>query len=304
VDIKQNESLAKYTSWLVGGIADYFAEPSTESELLQALDFAKVQKLPVSILGGGSNVLISDAGVRGLVICLKKFSKVEIKESDSQRLEITALAGTSKSELLKIFLKYKLSPALFLAGLPGDIGGGVVMNAGVAENFSPREFVELVDWIRVLDFSSGTPASKVFQKSELDWSYRHCLGWGPGVIVEVGLSWPLSPKDESVLEKVREANKLRLSKQPLDMPSCGSVFKNPPPETGFKAAQLIDSCGLKGFQIGQAQVSKKHANFIVNLGGATASDIWSLIQHVQKTVKAQKGLDLVTEVVHIGEISQ
>lgn len=291
--IQKNISLASFTSWQVGGVAQFFCLPKTIEQVQQAQAWAQSQKLQITVLGGGSNVLISDQGVQGLVICLKYLSGVVDTVTSGDRLQISVLAGTGKSELLKIFLKQKLSPALFLAGIPGDVGGGVVMNAGVGESMTPREFVEITDWIDVL-----RPNGQIerLHNSQLKWSYRHMHGWQPGIIVQVGLSWPMQV-DEKILDKVREANRIRLSKQPLDMPSCGSVFVNP---IGHKAAQLIESCGLKGRQCGDAQVSLKHANFIVNLGKAKASDIWQLIQEVQQTVKFKTGVELKTEVVQLG----
>lgn len=294
LEFKKNIVLAPYTSWLVGGPAEYFCLPKNKDEIIQAVEFAEKQKLKLTVLGGGSNVLIADEGISGLVICLKNFSGLQI-ESQSPRLELRVLSGTGKSELLKTFLKFKLAPALFLAGLPGDVGGGVVMNAGVAEAFLPREFVEIVDWVEVLKKQNTNWSVQIFRKEELRWSYRHSNGWQPGIITEVGISWENNP-DETILAKVKEANRLRLSKQPLDMPSCGSVFVNPP---GHKAAQLIDQCGLKGFQIGDAQVSMKHANFIVNLGTAKAADIWSVIEHVKKIVFQKTKIALNTEVVKL-----
>lgn len=267
--------------------------PLTVDELKEALKLANDKQLKITILGGGSNVLVSDKGIKGLTICLRRFSEIKSEIKDD-RIYIDCLAGTAKSELLKIFLKNQLAPALFLAGLPGDVGGGVVMNAGVAEMFQPREFMELVDSIEVM---TANGEIKTLQKSDLVIKYRHTEGWQPHIVIRAKISWPMQ-KDENVLQKVREANKTRLSKQPLDMPSCGSVFKNP---EGYKVAQLIDQCGLKGFRIGDAQVSLKHANFIVNLDKATATDTWNLILHVQKTVKEKTGVDIQTEVVRMGE---
>ncbi|PIS10684.1 MAG: UDP-N-acetylenolpyruvoylglucosamine reductase [Bdellovibrio sp. CG10_big_fil_rev_8_21_14_0_10_47_8] len=291
ISIQEDVLLAPYTSWLVGGPAQFFVLPENIEDLREALKWATDSRQEVTLLGGGSNVLVSDKGLQGLVICLKKMTGTEVK-TDEGALRITALSGTSKSELLKIFLKHQLAPALFLAGLPGDVGGGIVMNAGVAESFSPREFVEITEWVEVM-----RPDGHIdrFLCQDLRWSYRHTQGWEPGVIVRVGLVWPLIP-DPSILDQVKTANKVRLSKQPLDQPSCGSVFVNP---EGHKAAQLIDSCGLKGFQIGDAQVSMKHANFIVNRGTAKSSDIWQVIQHVQKTVREKRGIELKTEVVRL-----
>jgi UDP-N-acetylmuramate dehydrogenase len=293
LNVLQSVNLAQYTSWLIGGDAEHFCMPLTVDDLKQALKFAEQNKLNITILGGGSNVLVSDNGVKGLTICLRKFSQIK-SEIIGERIYIDCLAGTAKSELLKLFLKHQLAPALFLAGLPGDVGGGVVMNAGVAEMFQPREFMELVDSVEVMTLKGEI---KTLQKSDLIIKYRHTEGWQPNIVVRAKMSWDLV-KDENVLQKVREANKARLSKQPLDMPSCGSVFKNP---EGYKVAQLIDQCGLKGFRMGDAQVSLKHANFVVNLDKATAKDTWNVILHVQKTVKEKTGVDIQTEVVLIGE---
>lgn len=291
--IQSNVPLKNLNSWLVGGSAEYFCLPTSVDELKKCVEWSQQKKLAITILGGGSNVLVADEGIRGLTICLKSFSALE----EISPGEFVALSGTGKSELLKIFLKNKLPPALFLAGIPGEVGGGVVMNAGVAEGFVPREFCEIVSWIEVLrpDLSI-----KRFESSDLNWGYRHCDGWQPGIITRVGLSWK-NGTDGLILNKVKDANRNRLSKQPLDMPSCGSVFRNP---QGHKAAQLVDSCGLKGFSIGGAQVSVKHANFIVNTGDATAAELWDVIIHVQKTVLEQKQVQLQTEVVRLGAWDQ
>ena len=293
LNILKNVSLAPYTSWLIGGLAEEFCLPASLDQLKEALLYAGEKNLKICVLGGGSNVLISDAGIKGLTICLRKLNEIK-SEIKNDKLLIDCLAGTAKSELLKLFLKHQLAPALFLAGLPGDVGGGIVMNAGVAEMFTPREFLELVDSIEVM---TATGEIKVIEKSGLKISYRHTDGWQPHVVVRTKISWPLQP-DPQILTKVREANRVRLSKQPLDLPSCGSVFQNP---EGHKAAQLIDSCGLKGFQVGGAQVSLKHANFIVNQGNASAADVWTVIQHVQTTVKQNQNVNLVTEVKRLGE---
>jgi UDP-N-acetylmuramate dehydrogenase len=295
LNIQAQISLAPYTSWLVGGSADCFAMPTTLFELQECVTWAITHQQSISLLGGGTNVLVSDRGVRGLVICLRKLAGIESELRDG-RLVVTAWAGTSKSELLKLFLKHKLAPALFLAGLPGDVGGGVVMNAGVGEALVPREFVELVDWIEVMSLD-GTSALRRLSKSQLQWSYRHSSGWQPGVIARVGLSWAMEPIEDLAV-RVRDANKVRLSKQPLHLPSCGSVFVNPP---GQKAGALIDQSGLRGFAVGGAQVSEKHANFIVNIGEATAQQIHQVIEHVKQVVGARQGVALHTEVVYLGE---
>lgn len=291
-NILKDVNLAPYTSWQIGGPAEFFCLPTNREELREVLRKAKENQWKVTVLGGGSNVLVSDEGIPGLTICLRKFTSVQTEVRDG-RFYVSCLSGTSKSELLKVFLKQQLAPALFLAGLPGDVGGGVVMNAGVAEMFEPREFMELVDSIEVM---TADGELRRLQKSELHISYRHTDGWQPHIVVSAELSWPFVQKPE-ILSQVREANKIRLSKQPLDLPSCGSVFKNP---EGHKVAQLIDRSGLKGLRIGEAQVSTKHANFIVNLGAASATDTWALIERVRAEVLAQTGVAISTEVVRLG----
>lgn len=294
-EIKKDVLLAPLTSWQIGGPADYYCHPKNVTELKQAYEWAFENQIPVTLLGGGSNVLISDKGVRGLVISLRSLVGITVI-NEGQELELEVYAGTGKSEILKMFLKYKLPAALFLSGLPGDAGGGVVMNAGVSEDIQPKEFGEIVDWIEVLKPGGGI---RRYNHNEINWEYRRCTGWQPGVVAKIGIKVPMIP-DPDILSKVKQANKNRLLKQPLDMPSCGSVFKNP---QNHKAAQLIDQCGLKGLQIGEAQVSLKHANFIVNLGKAKALDIWSLILKVQQTVKEKTQVDLHPEVVRLGEWS-
>ena len=296
LQIEASVKLAPLTSWLVGGPADFFVQPKTVEELKESLLWAKTWKLPITVLGGGTNVLISDKGIRGLTLALRKMSGVETNESDGQ-LRLTCLAGTSKSELLKTFLKFRLEPALFLAGLPGDVGGGVVMNAGVGELFQPREFVEITEWIEVLREKADDYEVVRLSADKLIWNYRHCEGWKPGIVTRVGLKWPLEPSGD-ILQRVKAANHIRLTKQPLDLPSCGSVFRNPP---GHKSGQLIEGSGLKGFAVGGAKVSEKHANFIVNFNQATAKDIHSVISHVKATVKSLKSVELHTEVVYLGD---
>jgi UDP-N-acetylmuramate dehydrogenase len=295
MEILEKVPLKDWAWWRIGGPADYFCTPRSIDEVREAMLFARSKSLPITVLGGGTNVLISDAGVEGLVIGMKHLRSVESKEANG-RLEIEALAGTPKSELTKIFMKRKMAPALFLCGLPGDIGGGVVMNAGVAEQIVPREFVEITDWVEFISLSD--PDLKVQRKSknELHWRYRHSDGWQPGVIVRAGVSWPLE-FDEQIPQKVKDATKNRLLRQPLELPSCGSTFKNP---DGGKAGALIEQAGLKGYTVGGAQVSMKHANFIVNIGGATARDVKQIIQHVQDEVKARSGFTLETEVKFLG----
>jgi UDP-N-acetylmuramate dehydrogenase len=306
VKFEQNVLLKPYTSWQVGGFADWFCQPQNHSEVEAALMFAIARALPWSVLGGGSNLLVSDQGVEGVVIHLGLLKSVNVMTRD-EHLIIDCHAGTAKSEILKIFLKYKLAPALFLAGIPGDVGGGIVMNAGVSESFKPKEFGEIVDSFSVIKVEHNQLIHKNYTHDDIHWTYRHTQGWQPGLITNVRLKWPLriasnlvaGEANKDILQAVRAANQNRLAKQPLDKPSCGSVFVNP---EGHKAAQLIDQCGLKGYSVGDAMVSTKHANFIVNNGNATAKEIQQVMQHVQNVVLERFSILLKSEVVWLGRV--
>jgi len=295
LQVQQQVGLSDLTWWKVGGLADHFVSPSNEKEIGQALLWASEKGHPVTVLGGGSNVLISDAGVEGLVISLKNYTGVEARQEDG-RLVVVATSGSSKAEVLRHFLKSKLAPALFLCGLPGDMGGGVVMNAGVSEKITPREFHEIIDWFEVLREENGKLITQCYKNSDVEWKYRKSEGWQPGVITRIQVSWD-SAEDPDIPTKVKSATRSRLARQPLNFPSGGSVFKNP---VGRSSGALIDQSGLKGYTVGGAQVSEKHANFIVNLGDATAKDVKSVIDYVRQTVQAEQGIELETEVKLIG----
>ena len=284
--------LCGWNSWKVGGDADFFCQPENQEDIFYSLKWAREKNLPVTFLGGGTNVLISDQGVEGLVIGLQKL-KTYREWQEKNRLCISALAGVSKAQIMQIFLRHKLAPALFLCGLPGDVGGGVVMNAGVGQDISPKEFKDIVDWVKVIRDGKVI----LIQSEDIKWEYRFSTGWEPGLIYEVGISWPLEFLPDLPI-RLKDMALKRTQSQPLQSASCGSVFKNP--VTGEKSGALIDQCGLKGYQIGQACISTKHANFIVNRGGATARDIHHLIQHAQKIVKSKYGILLEPEVKYMG----
>ncbi len=289
--IEESVNLSMYTSWKTGGLGEFVVFPENVDDVKEAFAMAKESHLPITIMGHGTNVLISDDGIKGLVINTRKLSGAQPIFNNGV-LKIKALAGTLKSQILKIFLKHKLPPAVFLAGIPGDVGGGVVMNAGIGEEIKPREFVEITEWVRVIGMGKDT----VYKCKDLQWGYRRCQGWGPGLIVEVGLHWASDP-ESSILSRVKAVNKKRLALQPLEFSNCGSVFQNPLPK---KAGALIEASGLKGRQIGGAQVSRKHANFIVNAGGATSTDIWKLMTVIQSKVYKDFGVWLRPEVMKLG----
>lgn len=305
---EKNVSLKNH-SWLkVGGEAELFASPKSVDEVLSILQDIHDNKWNYSIISGGSNVLIADGLIGGLTISLHEMTGIEhidvpqSTEGKNNEVTIVCLAGTAKSEIAKIFLQNRLAPAVFLTGIPGDMGGGVVMNAGIGEARTPREFCEIIKEIEVARWNSEKRAAELVRINgkDMQWEYRHSSGWQPGIITRVKVGWDFSP-DVNVPNDVRTQTRKRISTQPLDLPNCGSVFRNP---LGHKSAQLIESCGLKGFRIGGASVSKKHANFIVNDQGATASDIERIIEHVQKAVFEKHKVHLVTEVVFIGPSSK
>lgn len=293
IDIKKNFSLKPFSWWKVGGDAEFCCFPKDLDELRSACQFAQEKDLKINILSGGTNTLISDSKIDGLVIILNQLQGIEIKKTDDV-IYVDLLSGTPKTELFKICCENKLAAAFFLCGLPGDIGGGVVMNAGIGQEAPPRDFADIIDTIEVLHFSDLK--IHTFKKEDLEWNYRSCSGWGDGIIYRS--SFKLKNIQHPEFSKVlKEFHKKRVTTQPLNKPSCGSVFKNP---SGHKSGQLIEKLGLKGYKIGGAEVSRKHANFILNTGDAKAFDIYQLICHIQKEVKEKLGVDLETEVRRMG----
>jgi len=297
VKVQEQVSLKEWTSWQVGGAAEFYAAPTTKDELIEVFTWAQQKQKTISVLGQGSNVLVSDRGVPGLVIHMKDYSKILETEENESQVKITCESGVLKSDLLKVFMKKRLAPALFLAGLPGDIGGGVVMNAGIGQKETPREFCEIVHSVEVLRWENDTCRTVSLLGKDLNWEYRKSKGWQPGVISTVTILWENSPNDD-LLKMVREGNSRRKRTQPLHLPSCGSVFKNP---QGNFSGKLIEESGLKGFSIGGAQVSEKHANFIVNNGGATAQELHEVMSHVQSVVQEKFDIRLTNEVVYMGQ---
>lgn len=275
----------------MGGSADYFCQPENATQVKEALLWAEKNHQDFTVLGGGTNVLISDQGVEGLVLSTAKLDSCSVKKTQ-EHLTISCLAGVLKSQLMKIFKSYNLAPALFLSGLPGDVGGGIVMNAGVNRPFKPFEFSSIVKSFKVMQAHT----SKLYKKEDIKWTYRKSSGWGKGVIYEVELAWPLKEMKD-LNTQIREELRFRRLSQPLGQASCGSVFKNPYPRF---AGELIEKSGLKGLKQGEAQVSKKHGNFILNLGNATAQDVDILIRKIRETVYDKFFVRLETEVHYLG----
>lgn len=284
--ILKNEPMDRHTTFRVGGPADYFLLPTVES-LPKVLDILYRNQIPVTIIGNGSNLLISDKGIRGAVIEVGK----QMSDVFVQGECITAQAGAILSKIASAAYKNSLSGMEFAAGIPGSIGGAVVMNAGAYGG----EMKDIVLSATVLK-RDGTVQK--LANEQLDFAYRHsCIVEQEYLVLDVKIR--LHKADpEQILQKMEELKGQRISKQPLEYPSAGSTFQRP---KGNFAGKLIMDAGLSGFTIGGAQVSEKHCGFVINKGGATAADIFALIQHIQKTVKEQFGAELKTEVKMLGE---
>lgn len=282
-----NEPLAKHTTWRIGGPADVFVCPHSISELEGAVRAAKSLEMPITVIGRGSNLLVLDGGVRGLVVKLTDaFGEVSVVGTD-----VTALAGRSFVSLANITIKHNLSGLQFATGIPGTVGGAVTMNAGAHGG----EVKDVLVWADVMDESGCVTR---LTNENLRFAYRYSLLKDNRLIV-VRARFSLQEGDGLTLANTVKSWSIRRNEtQPLSLPNCGSVFRNPTPQ---HAGQLIEEAGLKGFQYGGAQISEKHANFIVNVKGATASDVLWLIRHAQETIRKQFGIELETEVRIIGE---
>lgn len=283
IDVRYNESMAKHTSFRIGGAAEVMAFPKTAEELAELLRAAEELQIAPSILGAGTNVLAPDEGISGLCICLKD-SMDGMELLDGNRIRI--VAGVTMSRAAVFAANHGLSGMEFAHGIPGTVGGGVYMNAG-AYGGEIRDICESVD---VMDMKGNLGT---LSNSGMQFSYRHSLLEETGGIV-VSATFQLKPENaESIKAKMKELQGRRSASQPLDMPSAGSAFKRP---VGGYAAALIDQAGLKGFTVGGAAISTKHAGFAVNLGGATAEDVKSLLQQVSDRVFENSGIRLEPEV--------
>ncbi|GAY72726.1 UDP-N-acetylmuramate dehydrogenase [Lentilactobacillus kosonis] len=286
MDIFLDEPLSKYTNTKTGGKADILAFPESVDHIQQLVQYANENQLSITVIGNASNLIVRDGGIRGLTLILTKMNKITVHEN-----VLIAQAGASFIETTKVAQANSLSGIEFAAGIPGSIGGAVFMNAG-AYGGSVQDVVVSADVL--------TPDDQVLHldKQELDFGYRHCSVQENNQIV-LAATFELSHGSRDKIQKEMDhLNELRAAKQPLDLPSCGSVFKRP---EGYFAGKLIHDAGLQGFQIGGAQVSKKHAGFIVNVDKATATDYLNVIKHVQATVKEKFGVNLETEVRIIGD---
>ncbi len=286
VIVQQHMPMDKYTTLRVGGPADYFAEPSSEEELSALLNAAKEAGVPVLLMGNGSNLLVRDGGFRGLAIRLgKAFSHIEPWEHG-----LKAQAGALLSVLACEAANASLTGLEFAQGIPGTVGGGVYMNAGAYGG----ELGKRIKSVTVLERGEV----KRIPGSEMKFGYRHSRAMDEKWIV-LGAYFRLEKGDKEQIDAaMRDFAARRKDKQPLNYPSAGSFFKRP---EGHFAGALIEQAGLKGKQVGGARVSEKHAGFLINAGGATASDFLVLMKLVQETVRKESGVLLEPEVRIVGD---
>jgi UDP-N-acetylmuramate dehydrogenase len=286
-ELRYDEPMSKHTSWRVGGPADVFFRPASVDDLanfLRELD----EDTPIFWHGAGTNLLVRDGGIRGVVIAATRMLR-DIERVDA--LTVRAGAGVPCTQLARQCIRWGLGPSEFFAGIPGSVGGALTMNAGAhgGETWEQVESVRSID--RSGEIHERTPA-------EYTVAYRSVKGPANEWFLEG--TFRFDPDVQPSMEAMQAMLQRRSDTQPLGLPSCGSVFRNPP---GDHSARLIEAAGLKGHRIGGAEVSEKHANFIINTGDASAADIEELIELVQQTVKDVHGVELRHEVRMVGEVS-
>ncbi|MDD2481175.1 MAG: UDP-N-acetylmuramate dehydrogenase [Lutispora sp.] len=285
-NVKFDEPMKNHTSFKVGGNADIFFEPKDIKELIEFIKYVKENSIAYYLMGNGTNIIVSDEGIRGAVIKLgDKMSSIEIAED-----RVSAQCGAKLPEVAKYAANNSLSGLEFASGIPGSIGGAAAMNAGAYGN----EMKDVIEKVEVLDSNFEY---RVLQNKEMEFGYRKSVIEKHGYIV-LGCTFKLKKANKSDIKILMdECTERRQSKQPLNLPSAGSIFKRP---EGYYTGKLIEDAGLKGMSIGGAQISEKHCGFIVSKGDATAKDIYNLIKHIQRTVYERFGVKLETEVKLIG----
>ncbi len=278
-----NIPLAELTSFRVGGPARFVLRPQSYEEIRQAIEYAASVEMPITLLGKGTNILASDSGFDGLVI---RFD-TPLHEPVFDGTKVIACCGTSLTQLSRETVKRGLSGMERLCGIPGTVGGACAMNAGAYGG----EIKQILKRIRVL----RNGRDEWIDVKDADLGYRKSTFTFPGTVA-LEAEFELAPDDGTAAETMQSCMEKRRAKQPLELPSAGSTFKRP---EGYFAGALIEQCGLKGYSVGGAQVSPKHAGFIVNTGGATENDITALIEHVRAVVKERTGVTLEPEVKRI-----
>ena len=281
-DIRKDVPLAEYTSFKIGGLAKYFIEARTKQDTIASIKAAEECNLPFFVLSGGSNLLIADKGYQGLVI---KVANQELNINDV----IHCGAGLNISRLVNFAAKNGLTGMEWAVGIPGTIGGAIYGNAGAFK-------CSMADVLEEVEIFNGQEI-KTFQKEDCLFSYRSSIFKKDPKLIILTADFKLTSGDKKeIVEKMKEHSDIRIKAQPYDLPSAGSVFKNP---TDFSAGYLIEQCGFKGKKLGGVKVSEKHANFIVNSDSGTAEDVLELISLIRRKVKEKFGITLEQEIQYL-----
>ena len=286
ISYKTNEPMSQHTSFKIGGGAEYFVEPSSVDELSKILKTTEENGVPTTVIGNGSNLLVSDLGIEGVVVSTLKMKGIRLLDET----HIFAEAGASLTAVCLFAKNNSLGGLEFAYGIPGSVGGALYMNAGAYGG-------ELSD---VVESAQSLSHGEIVERSieELSLSYRHSVYTDNNEVI-VGVTFKLQKGDaRQIEEKMNTLMQKRKTSQPLDYPSGGSTFKRP---EGYYAAALIDKCGLKGLSVGGAEVSKKHAGFVINRENATCDDVLTLVEKIKEIVFSKKGVKLQTEIIHLGK---
>lgn len=287
--ILMDEPMKNHTSFKIGGPVDFLVLPQNTEEIQKIIEVSKKEEIPFFIMGNGTDLLVRDKGVRGIIVKIgKNFNDVKVLKSENK---VIAQSGISLSALAKLLLKNELTGFEFASGIPGTLGGAVAMNAGAYGG----EMKDILEKIEVMDRQG-----RIFtlQKEEMELGYRKSVVQDQDLIVLTATMQFQRENYHKIKEKMRNLDHQRKTKQPLQWPSAGSTFRRP---EGYYAGKLVEDAGLKGYSTGRAQVSDLHSGFVINKGGASAEEVIALIHHIQNTVREKFGVDLQTEVKIIGE---
>lgn len=294
-----DEPMARHTSFQIGGPADVFVQPENEANLQAVIEWAQQKKMPYMLIGGGTNLLVRDGGIRGLVIHLGRLAADVTWDQRRTQVRVSAGAGIPTKRICALALKQGWRGMNFALGIPGTLGGAIVMNAGTVHG----TMADVIDSVTVMT-AKGEKVN--IRRESMEYKYRR-LQWpaavsrdpsAPAILMAATLNLARGDR-EQIRAQARQLMRRRARRQPAWQPSAGCFFKNPMEDK--PAGRLIDEAGLKGWQVGQAQVSPRHANFIINLGGASAVDVLTIAARIQETVKSRFGIDLTPEVRIVGE---
>jgi UDP-N-acetylmuramate dehydrogenase len=287
IQLEKNISLSNFTTWRIGGPAEWIAQPKNIEEIKYLINWINNKKIPCNIIGAGSNLLINDKGIKGLSLCMRNLKGIQIDKSSGI---IEVLSGEMLPTLARKAAASGLHGLEWAVGIPGTIGGAVVMNAGAQDHC-------ISDYLESITTLSLRGEYKIFKRKDLNFGYRYSLLQNEELIVVSARLKLISGHAEKIREVTNQNLNHRLRTQPYQAQTCGSVFRNPEP---FKAAKLIEELGLKGFRFGGAEISKIHSNFIINANKASSCEVRELIKYIQKRVFNSYGILLETEVKQCG----